>query len=67
MKTVLVIKGTHCKSCKMLIEDVCSDYLEIKSYNMDLDTEKLTIEHDDSFDLDKLKEEIVSLGEYSFG
>jgi len=25
MKTVLIIKGTHCASCKALIEDVCRE------------------------------------------
>ena len=65
MKTVLTIKGTHCSSCKMLIEDICSDYPEIKSCNMDLKSGKLTLEHEEGLDLDKLKKEIESLGDYS--
>ena len=27
MKTTLTIKGTHCNSCKALIEDVCKEIL----------------------------------------
>ncbi|MBS3168548.1 cation transporter [Candidatus Woesearchaeota archaeon] len=64
METKLKIKGTHCNSCKILIEDVCSEFPEIKSSNMDLKKEELTIIHDKKVDVKKLKKEIESLGDY---
>jgi|TARA_Y100000310_G_C20686847_1_gene819560 cation transport ATPase len=66
MRTILKIKGTHCSSCKILIEDICSDYNEINISNMDLKSEELTIEHDNNLNLSKLKEEIKSSGNYKF-
>lgn len=65
MKTVIKIKGTHCQSCKMLIEDICSEFKEIKSSVLDFKTGRLVIEHNEKFDLSKLKKEIKKLGNYS--
>lgn len=64
MRTELMIKGFHCASCKILVEDVCSDFPEIKSTEVDAKTGKVVIEHDDNFDLSKFIKEIESLGEY---
>lgn len=65
MKTALTVKGTHCKSCKMLIEDICSEILGVKSYSVNFKTGKTVIEHDGKLDLRKLKKEIESLGKYT--
>lgn len=65
MKTIINIKGTHCQSCKMLIEDICSEFQEIKSSALDFKTGRLVIEHDEKLDLSKLKKEIKKLGDYS--
>jgi len=41
MKTAVInIKGTHCKSCKLLIEDVCKDIKGVKSCCVDSKPER---------------------------
>lgn len=65
MQTTLVIKGTHCNSCKALIEDVCSEINGIRSCNVDFSTGETAIEHDESFDWQAFKKEIENLGEYT--
>lgn len=64
MKTIITIKGTHCKSCKMLIEEVCSEIPGVKACTVDFKTGKTVIEHDGKIDLKKLKKEIEAVGEY---
>jgi copper chaperone CopZ len=65
MKTTLTVKGMHCNSCKMLIEDILGDIPGIKSSNVDPKTGKTVIEHDDSVDMDQVKKEIEDAGEYT--
>lgn len=66
MKTTsLVIQGTHCNACKALIEDVCKEDIPgVKSCIVDFQTGSTVVEHEDSLDWDKFKQEIESLGEY---
>lgn len=64
MKTIWTIKGTHCNSCKMLIEDVCSETKGVSSGLLDFKSGKLVLEHDGSADLKTLKKEIEKLGTY---
>jgi len=64
MKTTFTVKGTHCNSCKILIEEACSEIKGIKSCQLDLKSGKAVLEHDGNIDLKKLKREIESLGEY---
>ena len=64
MKKIIIIKGTHCPSCKALIEDVCRDIKGIKSCNVEYKTGKTEIEHEDKFDFNLVKKEIESLGKY---
>lgn len=64
MKTTITVKGTHCQSCKLLIEEVCSELSGVKSCAVDFKTGKTVIEHDEKLDLKKLKKEIESVGEY---
>jgi len=64
MKTIITIKGTHCNSCKLLIEEVCSEMPGVKSCSVDFKTGKAVIEHDGKLDLKKLKKEIEGLGKY---
>lgn len=64
MKTVITVRGTHCNSCKILIEEVCSEMPGVKSCAVDFKTGKTVIEHDGKLDLKKLKKEIEELGEY---
>ena len=64
MKTQFTVKGTHCNSCKILIEDVCSEMKGFKSSTVDFKTGKTEVEHDSSCNLNLLKKEIESAGEY---
>lgn len=64
MKTTITIQGTHCKACKALIEDVCSDFKEIASCAVDFATGKTDIEHTDRLNWGDLKKEIESVGNY---
>ena len=64
MKTTLKITGMHCASCKTLIEDVCKDVSGVQSCEVDMASSLATVEHDDTLDVEKLKQEIAALGEY---
>lgn len=64
MKTALTVKGTHCPSCKALIEDVCKDISGVTTCTADYKTGKVEIEHTGKLDMGKIKKEIESLGEY---
>lgn len=64
MKTALTIKGTHCVSCKTLIEDVCTEIPGISSCNVDFKTGITEIDHEENVDWQKFKREVESLGEY---
>lgn len=65
MRTTIVIKGTHCKSCKLLIESVCKDSRGVVSCSVDIQTGETVIEHDEAFDLAAFKKEVESLGKYT--
>ena len=67
MKTTLLVKGTHCQSCKALIEDVCSEIDGVKSCTLDVKSGKLIIEHAPGLDLKQLKKEIEKAGDYTVG
>lgn len=64
MKTILTVKGMHCESCKVLIEDTCKDIKGIKSCKVDFKTGKVELEHEKPIDLNLIKKEIKSLGDY---
>lgn len=64
MKTTLTIQGTHCHSCKGLIEDVAKDVPGVKSCTVDFKTGKTEIEYDAPATLAKVKKEIEALGKY---
>lgn len=65
MKIVAIqIKGTHCSACKALIEDVCKDIKGVKSCDVDFKTGKTIIEYDEKLDLNLVKKEIESFGNY---
>ncbi len=64
MKTTWAVKGTHCNSCKILIEDVCSETKGVTSGTLDFKSGKLVIEHNAHADLKALKKEIEKVGAY---
>lgn len=58
------IEGTHCASCKALIEDVCSDMPGVSFCEVNHQSGETVIEHDEDMDMDKLVEQIEALGSY---
>ena len=64
MKTIIAVKGTHCASCKAVIEDVCKDITGITSCSVDFKTGKTIIEHEKNINWSTLKKEIESVGTY---
>lgn len=65
MKTIATIRGTHCNSCKLLIEDVSRDIAGVQSSEVNLESGEITIEHDEHFNQNEYKNEIEGLGGYS--
>lgn len=63
-KKVITIKGTHCASCKAVIEDVSKDIEGVVSCTVDFNTGKTEIEYDDRLNWEKLKQEIETLEQY---
>jgi len=61
----MTIKGTHCKSCKLLIEDVCKEIKGAASCAVSFETGETKIEHDENFDFEAFKKEVESLGAYT--
>ena len=59
--TIVSIPGIHCASCAALIKEVSSEFPAIKSFDVDIDTKKVTLDHDESFDMQKWSAEIESL------
>lgn len=65
MKTIITIKGTHCASCKALIEDICRDVSGINSCSVDFASGRTEIAHEPNADWQKLKQEVESVGQYT--
>lgn len=70
MKTItLHVSGTHCNSCKILIEDILNEQIGIERGNVDLKKEVVTFEtnlDDDSHKLALMLTEKVRHNGYSF-
>ncbi len=64
MKKQLLVEGTHCKSCKLLIEDICSEIPGVKKCSVNFQTGKMTVEYEDEVDWSLLKKEIEKAGKY---
>lgn len=63
MNTTVSIPGIHCPSCAALIKDVSSEFPSIKNIDVDIETKKVTLDHDENFDRKKWQEEIEALDE----
>lgn len=61
MLTQVSIPGIHCEGCSMLIKDVSNDDAAIQKIDVDLAAKTVSIEHDDSFNLQNWTKEIESL------
>lgn len=65
MKTTLTITGTHCASCKAVLEDVLVDISGIASSAVNYETGETIIERGEEIDWSMVKKEIESLGQYT--
>lgn len=63
--TTIHIKGTHCNSCKLLIEDVCREIKGIQSCTVNFQTGETAVEYDENFDWQTFKKEVEGLGNYT--
>ncbi|MFA6039033.1 MAG: heavy-metal-associated domain-containing protein [Candidatus Peribacteraceae bacterium] len=63
MQTTVSIPGMHCASCAALVKDVTSAFPEIRHIEVDLETRRVTMEHDDAFTIEHWKDEVQGLGE----
>ena len=61
MQSLFSIPGIHCEGCAKLIKDVSTEFPTITKVDIDLASKKVTIEHDDQFDLPQWSAEIESL------
>ena len=64
MTTIIHIKGTHCVSCKKLLESIIADVKGVKDVEVDFKSGKTIIEHQGKLDMAALKKEIDALGLY---
>jgi len=63
MKSTIIVKGMHCKSCDMLVEDSLGDLSGVKSVKSDYKLGKVIVEFDEKkVSLDKIKSTIVEEG-----
>ena len=65
MHTTLTISGTHCPSCKALIEEVSMEQPGVTACTVDSATGKTVIEHDSPLDRAQLQHAISEVGEYT--
>lgn len=63
MITTVSIPGIHCDACARLIKDVSGEFPDIQSVDVNTDTKIVTINHADTLDMQKWKNEIESLDE----
>ncbi len=61
MQTTVSIPGIHCASCAALIKDVSGEFTSISNVDVDVDTKKVTLDHEEGFDFQKWKKDIESL------
>lgn len=61
MNTTVSIPGIHCSACSALIKDISSEFSSIKNVDVDLETKKVTIDHEENFDLAQWKNEVESI------
>lgn len=65
MKTTVKIKGMHCESCKLLLEDICYDIPGVIRCEANVEQGTLKIEHERPLDQSVLKQEIETVEEYN--
>lgn len=65
MLTTLTIKGTHCASCKALIEEASLEVPGITGCTVDYATGKTELEHNGDLDIPALQKAISEVGDYA--
>lgn len=65
MKSIINLKGMHCASCRVLIEDICSDIPGISVCDVDVEKGMLTLEHDTNESLEKVVADIRNVSTYT--
>lgn len=63
MKTIVQIPGMHCHACATLVTQISYEFPSVKKVEVDLETKKVTLEHDDAFDVAWWTKEIEALGD----
>jgi len=61
-KSILNVKGMHCASCVLTVEKAIKKVKNVKTANVNLATEKATIEHDGNLDFNLIKKEVQKSG-----
>lgn len=62
MLTTVLLPGMHCDSCVKLLKDISSEFSAIVSITVDLPMKQVTLDHDESFNLQQWVEAVESLG-----
>jgi len=62
--TTLRIQGTHCESCKALIEEVASEIPGVVRCTVNFQTGATTVEHNAPVDWQQFTQAIEALGNY---
>ncbi len=63
MKTIVQIPGMHCHACATLVTQISQESSSIHKVDVDLESKKVTLDHDESFDLKAWTKEIEALGD----
>ena len=63
MKTTIMVKGMHCKSCEMLIKDSVEELKGVSNVDASFKTGKVNVDYDSKkVDIEKIKQTICSEG-----
>lgn len=62
METTISIPGMHCHACAVLVTEVSEEFPSVHGVDVNLETKKVTLDHDESLDLAAWTKEIESLG-----
>ena len=62
MKTTIAVKGMHCKSCEMLLQESINDIVGVKSVKADWKKGKVEVEMESANIMEELKDAIRKEG-----
>lgn len=64
MTTTITIKGTHCHSCQILLEEVIAEIPGVSQVRVDFSSGRTVIEHDRQLPWEKVQQAMKSVGDY---